>query len=200
MNLTKEEYEKLQIERPELLIVQYIIESGFAGILPGSGTIVDRRIYEEAIAIPRSKVFDNPEPIEFDLSDPTEKPVFAKEFKLGMKVVDEPKPECMEFLIIDDPITKTIKEGIIFVDPIGVSEEETFASVFSYDYVTGITSVYCEGEEELGFKVENKNDAPTTGDFRPKEATYTAFGEHVKTWKINQEELPIKKDDEPTGM
>ncbi len=41
-----------------------ITKSGYAGVLPGTGMIVDRREHPEAIPVPRNDYFGIPEPKE----------------------------------------------------------------------------------------------------------------------------------------
>jgi hypothetical protein len=62
MNLTRESILKLQeAKRYDLILIAYINESGYAGIL-STGEIVDRRYFPEAMPVQENKMLGIPKP------------------------------------------------------------------------------------------------------------------------------------------
>lgn len=63
MNLTREAILKLkEAGRYDLILISYINESGYAGIMPETGEIVDRRYFNEAIPVQKNQSLGIPEP------------------------------------------------------------------------------------------------------------------------------------------
>jgi len=64
MNLSRESIVKLQeAKRYDLILIAYINDSGYAGMLP-TGEIVDRRFFPEAFPIDENKMMGIPKPKE----------------------------------------------------------------------------------------------------------------------------------------
>ena len=64
MNLTRESILKLQeAKRYDLILIAYINDSGYAGVL-STGEIVDRRFFPEAHAIQENPMIGIPKPKE----------------------------------------------------------------------------------------------------------------------------------------
>lgn len=67
--LTKEQRRRLYIaDRPDLIQIDIINQSGYAGILGGSGRIVDRRQFPNAIPVPENSIFGIPAPKSLDMT------------------------------------------------------------------------------------------------------------------------------------
>lgn len=123
MNLDRDAISKLQeANRWDLIVAMYINDSGYAGIMPDNGRIVDRRIYPEAIPVQENSMMGIPPPKNPEDADYIMPWKAVKDF---VNSLDEEQLTKNAFILISDNSSGTaIKGHFIIEDDIYVNDED----------------------------------------------------------------------------